>query len=218
MLGSAANVDLKGVSLLVATFLLLVFIGGVRWTGASATSLGTGVFAQPGVRTTSMLFLLIIIAQPLVRASSPRSVASALAALHASGLNAGDPSIQHRGYYEQLEVRAQPGAQLADNGGRGRDWLDLADLELLRDRRDVLLRDLQPSRSVVWNGHRFTTNEHGMRDKPYSVEKPADTVRIALVGPSHVMGNNVADDETFESLVEERLSAQMRAGTTTDSM
>jgi hypothetical protein len=51
-----------------------------------------------------------------------------------------------------------------------------------------------------------------MRDKEYSLEKPSDTLRIALMGPSHVMGNGVADGETFESLVEERLNRGYRHG------
>jgi hypothetical protein len=63
---------------------------------------------------------------------------------------------------------------------------------------------------ITWNGNRFTTNEFGMRDKPYTREKPPGTLRIALTGPSHVMGNGVGDGETFEALVEERLNREFR--------
>ena len=41
---------------------------------------------------------------------------------------------------------------------------------------------------------------------------PPETLRIALLGPSHVMGNGVADGETFEALVEERLNREFATG------
>ncbi|MFN8583344.1 MAG: hypothetical protein U0163_20505, partial [Gemmatimonadaceae bacterium] len=41
--------------------------------------------------------------------------------------------------------------------------------------------------------------------------KPTGAYRIAMLGPSHAMGSGVADDETFESLLESRLNRE-RAG------
>jgi hypothetical protein len=45
-----------------------------------------------------------------------------------------------------------------------------------------------------------------MRDREYPLSKPNDTYRIALLGPSYVMGSGVGDDETFENLVEDRMN------------
>jgi hypothetical protein len=71
-----------------------------------------------------------------------------------------------------------------------------------------MLRELLPSRSTTWNGKTFTTNRWGMRDRDYSKDKPPDTLRIVILGPSHVMGNNVADGTDFESVLEERLNRE----------
>ena len=110
--------------------------------------------------------------------------------MRATGLNARDSAAQHRGYYEQLDVRGQVNAQLLDVVGRKReDWQEIDAVGVLRMRDDYLTRDLQPSRSVIWNGQRFSTNRWGMRDQDYELVKPAGTLRIALLGPSHVMGN-----------------------------
>ncbi len=47
-----------------------------------------------------------------------------------------------------------------------------------------------------------------MRDKDYTLKKPENTIRIALLGASHVVGSEVNDDETFESILEERLNKE----------
>jgi hypothetical protein len=44
-----------------------------------------------------------------------------------------------------------------------------------------------------------------MRDRDRQLEKPAGTSRIAVLGPSHVMGSGVGDDETFTFFLEQRL-------------
>lgn len=54
----------------------------------------------------------------------------------------------------------------------------------------------------------FETNPHGMRDKNYPIAKPPGTVRIALLGSSHTMGFGVLLEETFDSIIEERLNTQ----------
>jgi hypothetical protein len=165
------------------------------------------VLGTSTARTVAPLLILVAAAQPTVREAMPSGVADALVAMQTTGLNARDAALQHRGYYEQLEIRAQPNAQVLDAlGRRAEGWQDLSATGALRERQDLLTRDLWPSRRVVWNGHEFTTNRWGMRDRDYSKEKPPDTLRIALLGPSHVMGNGVADGETFENLVEDRLN------------
>jgi hypothetical protein len=49
-----------------------------------------------------------------------------------------------------------------------------------------------------------------MRDKEYSLAKPAGTDRVALLGASHVMGSGVNDAEVFEVLLEERVADERR--------
>ena len=49
---------------------------------------------------------------------------------------------------------------------------------------------------------RLTSNSHGLRDFEYSKEKPANTLRIAMLGGSIEMGSGVRDQETFENVFE----------------
>jgi hypothetical protein len=51
-----------------------------------------------------------------------------------------------------------------------------------------------------------------MRDQDYEMTPAPDTYRIALTGPSFVMGLGVADDEGFEWLLEERLNQEYGGG------
>ncbi len=208
MLGAATSVDLKGVLLVVVVFGTIAILGSRNWDAAAS-----GAFAgltSPPARTSAALVLLLIAAQPSIQGVTPPALAEGLRSLRVTGLNARDAALQHRGYYEQLDVRAQIGnAQVLDVvNRRGEGLSEGSPDEILRDRKDVLLRDLQPSRHVAWKGNVFSTNAWGMRDKEYSQAKPAGTYRIALLGPSHVLGNGVSDGEPFENLVEERFNRE----------
>ena len=214
LFGSAANVDLKGIVLVAGTFLTILFLGGVDWSASTSTAPAWWQrLTQPSVRAAAALVLLTVLAQPAVRGAAPESLASALGALQTTGLNARDLAMQHRGYYEQLDVRAQLDTPV-DARGRKKDasWQDLSQLDVLNERRDLMLRDLRPSRQALWNGNAFSTNRWGMRDRDYAEAKPDGTLRIAILGPSHVMGNGVADGETFETVVEEHLNRQLPGG------
>lgn len=213
MFGAAAEVDTKGILLISLTFASLLILGGRDWESKGSASRWAELVRMPATRALVSLVFLIAAAQPALRDIAPDVVKASLNSLQKTGLNARDAALQHRGYYEQLDVRAQPNAQVLDAvGGRRRDWVDLSTTGVLRERPDFVQRDLYPSRRVVWNGHSFSTNRWGMRDQDYARDKPPGTLRIALFGPSHVMGNGVADRETFESLVEERLNREFRNG------
>ncbi len=54
-------------------------------------------------------------------------------------------------------------------------------------------------------------NSLGLRGQETTVEKPADTRRILMLGDSFTMGKGVEDDETFSVLVEAELSEQFAA-------
>jgi hypothetical protein len=58
-----------------------------------------------------------------------------------------------------------------------------------------------------------TTNQWGMRDQEYTLDKPAGTKRIAMMGPSFTMGSGVGDDETYDAYLEPQLNANAAPGT-----
>ena len=214
MLGAFTEFDWRGVAIIGITFVVVTAFGGRDWEASRPKNPDDGHFLfRPVTRATMSLLMLILVAQPLVQAAAPGGIGDVLASLRTTGLNARDAAQQHRGYYEQLDVRGTLNARVQDQlGGARHDWKEPASVGILRERKDLVERDLQPSISVDWNGNRFSTNSFGMRDKEYTLEKPAGTLRIALLGPSHVMGNGVADGETFEQLVEDKLNAQAPRG------
>ncbi len=213
MLGAAGNVDIKGVVLLFGAAAVVLVLGGFDWKASGQRQGWLGAAFSPVTRTVVPLLLLCALAQPPMQAAMPRMVADAVRTMRLTGLNARDLTTQHRGYYEQLDVRAQLDTPVtADGRKRDASWQTLDQLGLLNERRDLMLRDLKPLRRTTWNGQQFTTNRWGMRDQDYERDKAPGTFRIAILGPSHVMGNNVADADVFERLVEERLNSDGGVG------
>ncbi|MFC4312492.1 hypothetical protein ACFPN2_25640 [Steroidobacter flavus] len=210
MLASAGEVDVKGIALLLGIFGVILILGGFDWEASKRTS--SSRWRQPWVRSMASLMFLLLISLPAIRDLGPQPWGNAMASLRNTGLNVQDAAKHHRGYYEQLDVRGQINAALAAADDPS-EWLAPAEAGIIRNREDRIERDLYPSLDLVWNGKPFTTNTFGMRDREYSLQKPAGTYRIALLGPSHVMGNGVADGETFEHLIEQRLNKE-RAGAT----
>ncbi len=77
-----------------------------------------------------------------------------------------------------------------------------------RKTRDLLMVRMLPNKTLIRSGARFSTNQFGLRDRQYDQEKPPGTYRIAQLGGSPQMGTGVADDETAENLVEDRLNSE----------
>lgn len=207
MLTAAGAVDAKGMVLLLAALSVVGSFGGFDWEASQRSA--TARLRQPWVRSLISLLLLLLLSLPVLRDVGPQSWHEAMASLRNPGLNAQDAARHHRGYYEQLDVRGQLDAAVAASDVDRQQWLDPAQAGIIRNREDRLERDLHPSLNLVWNGKAFTTNAFGMRDREYSLAKPVGTYRIALLGPSHVMGNGVGDGETFERLVEQRLNDEL---------
>src|ERR1017187_3934935 len=124
--------------------------------------------------------------------------------------NPADLERIERGYYEEL----------LDHGHR----LDeLADLPALRNRRrsgttwsipvdsSPLVVRVDDVREVVLKrndvterfGLQWRTNDQGMRDRSYSLQKPERAFRVALVGDSIGAGWGVNAEQRFESILEE---------------
>jgi hypothetical protein len=68
--------------------------------------------------------------------------------------------------------------------------------------------ELVPSTSIYFHGEKMSINRWGMRDREYEKIPAPNTYRIALTGPSFVMGFGVADDQGFEPRLEERLNQE----------
>jgi hypothetical protein len=88
-------------------------------------------------------------------------------------------------------------------------WVPLNLTGAYHVRNDFRNGALRPGASVTFLDQPLTTNAWGMRDRDRATAKPEGTYRIALLGPSHVMGSGVADGETFAAFLEALLNADL---------
>jgi len=117
------------------------------------------------------------------------------------------------GYYEGLIGVSDDEANALKRSlvGEPTDWVHFGDSGVSQMHTDdILLFRLAPNVSRSLFGKLFTTNALRMRDRPVQAEKPADVVRIALLGASMDMGWGVATDETYENRLEDWLNDQAR--------
>jgi GDSL-like Lipase/Acylhydrolase family len=133
-------------------------------------------------------------------------------------LNRVDLDQIERGYYEQLIVPSRRLDDLADvpglrlRGSRSGTWsVPLDDTPLVMRVQDLREVVLKPDDDTFNKGVHWQTNSQGMRDRPYSVAKPARAFRIALVGDSIGAGWGVDVERRFESILERTWDARSQA-------
>ncbi|MFP6638779.1 MAG: SGNH/GDSL hydrolase family protein, partial [Myxococcota bacterium] len=131
--------------------------------------------------------------------------------LKTNKLNSIDAKRLERGYYEDLVDVARFNDQLASLYARQpSDWRGTK--PVTRETGGFPPYEMIPSTREMYKGVLQGTNQWGMRDREYTREKPSGTYRIALLGSSHSKGSGVADHETYENLVEDRLNAEAPPG------
>ena len=63
-----------------------------------------------------------------------------------------------------------------------------------------------PNWKATSHGRRLTINSFGLRDREYTLEKPAGVSRLLVLGDSYAWGYGVQDDEIFTEVMEDRLT------------
>lgn len=124
-----------------------------------------------------------------------------------TGPNKSDEELMVRNYYEDIMDTSRSNVALQD--GRPPGWQLLENTAAIRPLKDIRSKELIENGKVVVNGKKILVNSMGMRDREYALQKPPDTVRVALLGSSLAMGWGVENSETFESLVEDRLNREL---------
>lgn len=198
-------------SLLLITLVTAGFIavGGRSWEERASPDGSRRPHAMrwPTSSAFAVLMFLVVSAYSPVRKWMPWRAEQVLISLSSTTLNQRDATVQQRGYYEQLDSPSRLSAELwRVEATRPTNWERLHETPVHRKRSDFLARDLTPAMSGRFHDRLFSTNRWGMRDREYALEKPSGTIRIAILGPSHVMGSGVADGETFEAVLEARLN------------
>jgi hypothetical protein len=137
-------------------------------------------------------------------------------AMRDSGPALADVEKRERGYYETLIDAGRRIDQIGPPANPARPHshaqadapFDAGELALtVSDVREFVLK---PNLCATHKGQPWNTNEFGMRDQPYALDKPPGTLRIALIGDSIGSGWGVDGESGFEPLLERSLDANSR--------
>lgn len=79
---------------------------------------------------------------------------------------------------------------------------------LIEPSRDSeIVYQLKPNLDTYFKMARFKTNSQGLRDKEYSMAKPTNTIRVAVVGDSLTMPAGVNIEDAYHSKLEEEFNS-----------
>jgi D-alanyl-lipoteichoic acid acyltransferase DltB (MBOAT superfamily) len=217
---SVVEATLSDVGLLVATFVGITAVFGLTiWIGSrneKKSVLGAKqqpAFFRTAAVTAGVTLLLLLLSNPTVYGRMEGKAQKVISNLATDQLSEREAAMLQQGYYEDLAGVNRFNSQLWEiYTKRPSDWASIRDTEAMRLTDDNLILELVPSTSIFFNGVELNTNRWGMRDQDYEMAPAPDSYRIALTGPSFVMGLGVADDEGFEWLLEERLNQEYGGG------
>lgn len=170
-----------------------------------------GSWSRPRPRPTVAFVLTVLLLTlgliPLPKGSTSRWIRQNA---RSQELNRADRSATAASYYEGLVNVGldgdRPGLSQSLVGNPS-NWVSFHDIGATHYMfGDVLQFELRPGVTRTAFGKPFRTNGLGLRDRDYSFEKPPGTFRIAVLGSSIDMGWGVADDETYENLLEDWLN------------
>jgi hypothetical protein len=216
MLTAAGNVDSRDLWGVAGVVLGGLLVAGWEWSVRQTSDNNVSLYRQPALHSTVLLLAILFVGNPSLYTRFSPELATTMASLQRSTLNARDAALQHKGYYEKLDNTSRMSAQLWDiQAKRPSHWVGLSGTEAYRVRKDFLRGDLRPGAHIIFEDQPLTTNQWGMRDRDRLLAKSEGTYRIAVLGPSHVMGSGVADGETFADFLEKRLNREAEPETNT---
>ncbi|APW62107.1 SGNH/GDSL hydrolase family protein [Paludisphaera borealis] len=163
--------------------------------------------ARVGMAQAAILVAITFIPVPAGWTRTQRLLASA----SSSQPNRADGDHHATGYYEGLiggEAQGGRGELTLKLMGKPNGWMRFNDAGVARHlTSDFLQFELVPEMDSILFGQRFLTNTHGMHSPEVTVEKPAKTFRIAVLGASMDMGWGVQFQDTYSHLLESWLNA-----------
>jgi len=212
---SLAGESVQSILMLLAAFLgialLFLFVTVLeKITNQAKERLSQGgTILKLGTVNGAFIGAILLLGSPIVYSRIGGTVQAVIEDLKVSHLSQRDAEQLRRGYYEDIMGVNRFNPDLWEiYSKRPTDWPLLQDTEAVDLTTDFLIFRVNPNQSIMFHGARFSTNEWGMRDKSYSLTPPPNTYRMAIVGPSYVMGSGVADNETFEWVLEDRLNQE----------
>lgn len=194
--------------------LIVGMIGGRLWPRSGKGISGkaapkTASFFKTAAVTGLMILAVYLIGNPRVYSRLQDGIQQEIRDMRVTRLNDQDASLLERGYYEDLMGVNRFNSQLWEvYMKRPQSRPDIWRTEAGHVTGDFLFGDLAPSAKIEFYGKQFTTNQWGLRDKEYTQSKPDGTYRVALLGASTGMGWGVADNESFEWLLEDKFNQE----------
>jgi hypothetical protein len=159
--------------------------------------------------TTASLVILLLVGIETVHRQLGADLATVIHTLRSAKLSRLDNASLERGYYEQLLRVDRFNSQLWEvYTKKPTRWLDIETAGIKRFTGGFAQTDLIPSVAVSTAFGPITINRWGMRDRDYELKPAANVYRMAVLGPSTVMGWGVGDGATFEALLESRLNRE----------
>lgn len=212
---SVVKVTPGNIALLLPVFLMITVVFGLMiWISSLADNKTETKAKQPTsfgstAVTAGAIVLLFLIGNPVIYKHIGGKAQELISDLTANRLSAQEAALLQRGYYEDLVGVNRFNSQLWEiYSKRPSDWPTLTETEAARQTGDNFIVELVPSTTIYFHGEKLSINRWGMRDRDYEKTPAPNTYRIAMTGPSFVMGYGVADDEGFEPLLEDRLNRE----------
>jgi hypothetical protein len=212
---SVVELGLESLAVLLLSFLAIAVVFGLTIWLSSPTEKRPGsktpsrAFFRSAAVTGGAFLLLFLAGNPAVYNRMGSNAQELMRDLTVNRLSDREAALLQQGYYEDLVGVSRFNSQLWEiYSKRPSNWIAIRDTEAIRPTNDNLIMELVPSTTINLNGTWLTTNRWGMRDRDYERTPPPNTYRVALTGPSFVMGLGVADGEDFGWLLEERLNRE----------
>jgi hypothetical protein len=193
---------------ITAVFYITIWVGA-RAGRSTESNKKQSTFFRSAAMTGGSILLLFLIGNSMVYNQLGGESQKLINDLTVDRLSNRDAALLQQGYYEDLAGVNRFNSQLWEiYTKRPSDWPTIRETEATRLTDDNLILELVPSTTIYFHGAKLSTNRWGMRDRDYERIPLPNTYRIALTGPSFVMGLGVADDEGFEVLLEDRLNRE----------
>ena len=152
--------------------------------------------------------ILLVVAAFLPWPASWDRLRGALDSARSPELNRAEREGFAAGYYEGL-IGGNTGADAARGDaamrlmGKPAGWVSFREADVVHYLNDDFLQfELKPFLERSLFGQPFLTNSFGMHDDPIELEKPAGTLRIAVLGSSMDMGWGVRYQDTYINQLE----------------
>jgi hypothetical protein len=195
---------------IVLAVILLGSIPQDKVETAKSKEQASRAWARERLVTVITLVALIVISIESLNSRIGTEVATFVHSLRSGQLSRLDTAKLERGYYESLLSVDRFNSQLWEVYSRKPgDWLGGEGANLKHFVGGFAQVELIPSFVATTPYGLVSTNRWGMRDQDYVDVPDAGTFRGALLGASSVMGWGVGDGATFESLLEQRLNANV---------